>query len=146
METACFLCGPSCNIISEGQSCHFSWVLQGRLWRQDLSVWSWRISTLRSCCLGTDGENTAGWKRLSECCDELWIVETNGVLYLLVASSRVYKWSINPFTNPNPVYSHTHVTIYLKFFPNNRSRSVKFRHRNKKLAVIWKNSSRLISP
>jgi hypothetical protein len=28
-------------------------------------------------------------------------------LYLLVVQSRVYKWSINPFTNPNPVYSHT---------------------------------------
>jgi hypothetical protein len=26
---------------------------------------------------------------------------------LLVVPSRVYKWSINPFTNPNPVYSHS---------------------------------------
>jgi hypothetical protein len=28
-------------------------------------------------------------------------------LKLLVIPSCVYKWSINPFTNPNPVYSHT---------------------------------------
>jgi hypothetical protein len=26
---------------------------------------------------------------------------------VLVVSSRVCKWSTNPFTNPNPVYSHT---------------------------------------
>jgi hypothetical protein len=26
---------------------------------------------------------------------------------LLVFPSVVYKWSINPFTNPYPVYSHT---------------------------------------
>jgi hypothetical protein len=26
---------------------------------------------------------------------------------LLVVPSRVYKWPISPFTNPNPVYSHT---------------------------------------
>jgi hypothetical protein len=25
---------------------------------------------------------------------------------LSVVPSRVYKWLINPFTNPNPVYSH----------------------------------------
>jgi hypothetical protein len=28
-------------------------------------------------------------------------------LYLLVVPSGVYKWSINPFTKPNPIYSHT---------------------------------------
>jgi Cdc6-like AAA superfamily ATPase len=35
---------------------------------------------------------------------------------LLVAPSRVYKWSVNPFSNPNPVYSHSKVvTIYIRF-------------------------------
>jgi hypothetical protein len=29
------------------------------------------------------------------------------VLYLFIVPSRVYKWPINLFTNPNPVYSHT---------------------------------------
>jgi hypothetical protein len=33
-------------------------------------------------------------------------------LYLLAFPSRVLKWSLNPFTNPNPVYSHIYyVTI-----------------------------------
>jgi hypothetical protein len=29
------------------------------------------------------------------------------VMYVLVVTSGVYKWSIYPFTNPNPVYSLT---------------------------------------
>jgi hypothetical protein len=28
----------------------------------------------------------------------------------VLVPSRVYKCSINPFTNPNPIYSHTHTT------------------------------------
>jgi hypothetical protein len=30
------------------------------------------------------------------------------LLELLVVMSCVYKWSINPITNPNPVYSHSY--------------------------------------
>jgi hypothetical protein len=35
-------------------------------------------------------------------------------LQLLVVPSGVYKWSINPISNPYPVYSHTpkYVTIF----------------------------------
>jgi hypothetical protein len=36
---------------------------------------------------------------------ELWRLTV--ALYLFVDPSRVYKLSINQFTNPNPVYSHT---------------------------------------
>jgi hypothetical protein len=36
---------------------------------------------------------------------ELWKLAV--ALLLLVLSSRVYKSSINPFINPNPVSSHT---------------------------------------
>jgi hypothetical protein len=43
-------------------------------------------------------------KRLSGCCGDLWIVEISGG----AVSCRVYKWSVNPVTNPNPVYNHTH--------------------------------------
>jgi hypothetical protein len=32
---------------------------------------------------------------------------------LLVFPSRVYKWSINPFSNPHPVYSHSFTWQYL---------------------------------
>jgi hypothetical protein len=39
---------------------------------------------------------------------ELWRLAI--ALYLLVVPSRVYKWSINPFTNLNLVYSHTYYT------------------------------------
>jgi hypothetical protein len=35
---------------------------------------------------------------------ELWRLVV--ALWLLVFSSRVHKWSINAFTNPNPFYSH----------------------------------------
>jgi hypothetical protein len=53
---------------------------------------------------------TAGWKRLSGCCviSKLWRLAM--ALYLLVLTSGMYKWSINLFTNPNPVYSHTYYT------------------------------------
>jgi hypothetical protein len=36
---------------------------------------------------------------------ELWRLAV--ALYLHVVPSRVYKRSINPFINPNPVCSHT---------------------------------------
>jgi hypothetical protein len=54
----------------------FSSVLYGRLWREDQSAWSWRISTVRSLCQGTTSE--AGWKRLSGSRGDLWIVEVIG--------------------------------------------------------------------
>jgi hypothetical protein len=47
-------------------------------------------------------------KRLSWCCDDLWIVEISGDSVLTCSSDWcVYMWSINPFTKSNPVYSHT---------------------------------------
>jgi hypothetical protein len=36
---------------------------------------------------------------------EVWRLAV--ALLLLVLPSRVYKWSIYPISNPNPVYSHT---------------------------------------
>jgi hypothetical protein len=56
----------------------FSWVLQGRLWREDLTAWSWRISTVRIRFQAMAGEDTACWKGLHGCCGNLWIVEING--------------------------------------------------------------------
>jgi hypothetical protein len=52
----------------------FSRLLYGRLWRQDVSECSWRIFTVRSCCQGRAGEDTACWEMLSGCCGDLWIV------------------------------------------------------------------------
>jgi hypothetical protein len=33
------------------------------------------------------------------------------LLYLLIVPSGVYEWSINPVTNPNPVYGHTQTRV-----------------------------------
>jgi hypothetical protein len=38
--------------------------------KMELESGSWRISTVRSRCHGTDAEDTAGWKRLSGCCGD----------------------------------------------------------------------------
>jgi hypothetical protein len=40
-------------------------------------------------------------KRHSGCCGDLKIVEINESAVITCSSSDVYKWSINPFTNPN---------------------------------------------
>jgi hypothetical protein len=47
---------------------------------------------------------------------ELW-----RLAIVLVVPSGVYKWSVNPFTNPNPVYNHplsvtTCTSMYFFFF------------------------------
>jgi hypothetical protein len=44
--------------------------------KRGLQRGSWRIPTVRSRYEGTAGENT-GWKMLSGCCGDWWIVEIN---------------------------------------------------------------------
>jgi hypothetical protein len=39
-----------------------SLILPGSLWREDLSAWSWRISTVKSRCQGKT-DDTVGWKK-----------------------------------------------------------------------------------
>jgi hypothetical protein len=34
------------------------------------------------------------------------------LLYLLIIASCVYKYSVNPITNPNPVYSYSKLLQY----------------------------------
>jgi hypothetical protein len=53
--------GPCRDVTSKGQSQTI--VLYGRLWREDMSAWSWRISTVRSSCQGTAGEDIADCKK-----------------------------------------------------------------------------------
>jgi hypothetical protein len=70
-----------------------------------------RNPTVRNRCQETAGEDTVGWKMLSGCCGDLWIMEISGGAVIACSSeSRVYKWSINPISNPNPVYRRTHNT------------------------------------
>jgi hypothetical protein len=39
-------------------------------------------------------------------------------LLLLVIPSDVYQWSINPFINPYPIYSHTPLNTWHYCLPN----------------------------
>jgi hypothetical protein len=42
---------------------------------------------------------------INSCCN---YIKQSFACYLLVANFlQVYKWSVNPFANPNPVHSHT---------------------------------------
>jgi hypothetical protein len=89
-----------------------SWVVHGRLWQEDLSAWSWRMSTVRNRCQRT-AEAIAGWKRLSRCCGDLWSVEISD----RVVSGCSSEWSINPVTNPYPVCSHTTLHVTISYIP-----------------------------
>jgi hypothetical protein len=70
---------PKCYKQSQSSSREDSWqaVLYWSPWSENLSLLGWRIVTVRSLCQGTTSEDTAGWKRLSGCCD-LWNVEISG--------------------------------------------------------------------
>jgi hypothetical protein len=49
-------------------------------------------------------------KLLSGCCGDLWIADISGGA-VIVCSSGSCKLSKNPFINPSPVYSHTHIHV-----------------------------------
>jgi hypothetical protein len=51
-------------------------------------------------------------RRLSGCCGDLWIVGI-GDGSVIACSTKSCKWSLNPFTNSSPVYSHSY---YLTIF------------------------------
>jgi hypothetical protein len=108
IEELFFLCGPCWDLISNGQS-QFSRVLYGRLWRENLTAWSWRTSIVRSRCQGTAGEGTEDLAGAVVICK---LERLAVALLLFVLTSRVYKWSINPFSNPSLVYSHTYTVKY----------------------------------
>jgi hypothetical protein len=59
-------------------------------------------------------------------------------LYLLVVPSGVCKRSINPFTRPFPVYSHTYyVTIYIYIYI--------YTHRNMTNIINRKSDTKCVS-
>jgi hypothetical protein len=58
------------------------------------------------------GEDTAGWKRLSGCCGDLWIVEISGGAVIACSSDHVCKCkcvSITPTSNypETSIVTHT---------------------------------------
>jgi hypothetical protein len=103
----------------------FGWALQERLRRDGAVVDSWQE-------FYTDGFDKRTWareaeesplleaaarervvksqqaaRRLSWCCGFLWSVQLSDNAVIIVVSSGVCRWSINPFTNLYPVYIHT---------------------------------------
>jgi hypothetical protein len=66
-----FLRGPCRDVISKGQS---KSVIR-QFWKGGCED---RISTVRSRCQRTASEDTAGWKKISGCCGNLWILEISG--------------------------------------------------------------------
>jgi hypothetical protein len=67
-----------------------------RLWQEDLSAGSWRISLCRSRCQETVNGDCNRLRTLVCVCQ--WTLN--------VVPSCEYNWSINPISNPYPVYSH----------------------------------------
>jgi hypothetical protein len=73
-------------------------------------VWEPRVretSAIGSRYQKTYGEDTADWKDLVHAAVNCRGCELVIVLQLLAVT--ICKWSINPITNPNTVYSYTHV-------------------------------------
>jgi hypothetical protein len=83
-------------------------VLHGRLGQEDLSVGSWRISTVRSHCQGAADWDTAGCESLAGSVVKCKLWRSAVSLWLLVVPSGVCNWSIHPVSNPYRAYSHTH--------------------------------------
>jgi hypothetical protein len=69
-----FLRGPCRDVISKGQS-----QLLGSSVRETVKIEPTLVKTKNlHCCQRTTCEDTAGWQRLSGCCDDLRIVEISG--------------------------------------------------------------------
>jgi hypothetical protein len=64
----------------------------------------------------TTGENTADWEDLVRTVVNCWVCKLATAVKLLIVA--ICKLSLNPITNPNPVYSHSytwqhHTTCYI---------------------------------
>jgi hypothetical protein len=135
LEMGCFLCGPRRDVISRTVWNKFSWgfAVESSSAREAEKRWhySWADSWQRVQLW--DIRRTVTWaqeaeeyvlleavsreqllktqqaeKRLSRCCGDLESVKIiNGAV--IVVPSGACKWSVHRVTNPNPVYSHTHI-------------------------------------
>jgi hypothetical protein len=89
-------------------------VLYGRLWREDLSAEAEESILLEAVTRERLVKTQQAGKSLSWCRGDLWIVKIRVAMKLLAVPRRVYKWQINLFANPNPVYSYTHTCDNMK--------------------------------
>jgi hypothetical protein len=136
VEEQCFLCGPCRGYIRSRVESEFIWVEWiGASWLASqwvrgllqfspselllLEAGSWGMGTVRqprvrgtsafgSHYQATTDEDT-DWKGLVRAVVNCRVCELTIVLQLLVVT--ICKWSINPVTNPNPVYSHSTTPI-----------------------------------
>jgi hypothetical protein len=93
----------------------FSWVLhegcEVRTWAIEAEEFPLSEAVARERLVKTQEVG----QRLSGCRGGLWIVEISGGAVIACSSSCDFKWTTNPFTNPNPVTSH--VTIITPIAP-----------------------------
>jgi hypothetical protein len=73
-----------------------------------------RTSAVESRYQTTTGEDTADWEDLVRAVVNCRVCESAIALQLLVVT--IYKWSTNPITNPNPVYSHSYTWQYIYMY------------------------------
>jgi hypothetical protein len=64
---------------------------------------SWGIYGNESRYQTRTGEDTADWEDLVRAAVNCWVCELAIALFAVVS---IFNCSINPITNPNPVYSH----------------------------------------
>jgi hypothetical protein len=76
-------------------------------------------STIGSCYQATTDEDKADWEDLVSAVVNCSVCELVTVLHLLVVT--ICKWSVNPITNPNPIYSNSYVPQYWTEAPEFKS-------------------------
>jgi hypothetical protein len=140
LATRYFLCGPCRDVMSRTVwSNQFSWALQGRLrWdgaiveltvdksyaraamKKGLEPWNWQIFTVKVVARERLVRAQQTGKGLADAviC-EVWRLAI--ALWLLVVPSCVYKWSINPFTNP---YTVRYVTVFCLYYSSIKTGSL----------------------
>jgi hypothetical protein len=76
--------------------------------RMEEKYWSWIPTGLeiKNYCFSEDQQQ---FNRLTVFCSEKESVRISDILIIVVT---IYRRSVNPLTNPNPVSKHWHVTIY----------------------------------
>jgi hypothetical protein len=63
---------------------------------------TWACEPVRSLCQGMASEDIAGWKKLSGCCGDLWIVEISSVAGIACSSELCVKVVNKSFHQSKP--------------------------------------------
>jgi hypothetical protein len=114
-EEWCFLCSPCLNVVTRMVSWEATVGALTQLWDIRQPVRTLAEDIVRFCYRETSSGDIedvmyAAVTVIFRVCKAVRLI------YLLVVTSCVYKWVINSFTNPNPVYSHTYTWQYLELY------------------------------